>query len=59
MSSETAMTAIGDQVQEMLESSGYPFLGFVLIGQDGVCDYRHHGTTEYFRQVLSTAALEL
>jgi hypothetical protein len=51
-----ALTALGDQVQEVLVQSPYPIAGFVIFAVDGKVEYRSPFSREYLKEQLTAAA---
>lgn len=50
------MTALGDQIQQACTTSGMHILGFVIVGHNGLAEYRSSLDTSDFKDVLYQAA---
>lgn len=55
VSESTALSALGDIVQEILVQSEYPVTGFVIFSRDGI-DYRSPYSREEFKEMIALAA---
>lgn len=50
------LTAVGDQVQEVLAQCGRPVIGFVIFDTDGTVEYRARLTLDELRVELRKIA---